>query len=65
MGVYVVRNSILYIFLYHDVKQNAKICAIGETECEVFIVGGQRIDQKRKKEWWRGSRVEREETKRN
>ena len=51
--------------IYHDVKQNAKICAIGETECEVFIVGGQRIDQKRKKGWWRGSRIEREETKRN
>ena len=40
-------------------KQNAKICVIGETECneiEVFILGGQRIDQKRKKGWWRGSR---------
>ena len=23
---------------------------------EVFILGGQRIDQKRKKGWWRGSR---------
>ena len=37
-----------------------KICAIGETECnefEVFILGGQRIDQKRKKGWWgEGSR---------
>ena len=48
-------------------KQNAKICAIGETECnkkfEVFILGEQRIDQKRKKGWWRGSRVERKETK--
>ena len=44
-------------------KQNAKICAIGVTECnkfEVFILGGQRIDQKRKKGWWRGSRVERD-----
>ena len=43
--------------LCHGVKQNAKICAIGETECneklEVFIIGGQRIDQKRKKGWWR------------
>ena len=38
-----------------------------ETECknvpldvmklEVFILGGQRIDQKRKKRWWRGRRV--------
>ena len=37
-------------------KQNAKICAIGETECKVFILGGQRIDQKRNKGWWRGSR---------
>ena len=61
-------------------KQNAKICAIGETECnefEVFILGGQRIDQKRKKGWWRGSReriekwsregieIERKETKGN
>ena len=45
----------------HSVKQNAKICAIGEqkTECniiEVFILGGQRIDQKREKGWWRGRR---------
>ena len=23
---------------------------------EIFILGGQRIDQKRKKEWWRGRR---------
>ena len=23
---------------------------------EVFILGGQKIDQKRKKGWWRGSR---------
>ena len=23
---------------------------------EVFILGGQRVDQKRKKEWWRGRR---------
>ena len=61
-------------------KQNAKICAIGETECnkiEVFILGGQRIDQKRKKGWRRGSRgriekgsregieIERKETKGN
>ena len=54
------------------------ICAIGETECiEVFILGGQRIDQKRKKGWWNGSRerfekgsregieIERKETKGN
>ena len=42
---------------------------------EVFILGGQRIDQKRKKEWWRGrreriekgsrERIERKETKGN
>ena len=37
-------------------KQNCKIYAIGETECEVFILGGQIIDQKRNKGWWRGSR---------
>ena len=36
---------------WHGVKQNAKICAIIEQN-----VGGQRIDQKRKKEWWRGRR---------
>ena len=41
----------------HVVKQNAKIRAISETKCsEVFILGGQRIDQKRKKGWWRGRR---------
>ena len=32
---------------------------------EVFILGGQRIDQKRKKGWWRGSGVERIETNGN
>ena len=40
-------------------KQNAKIFAIGEQnvmKIEVFILGGQRIDQKRKKGWWRGRR---------
>ena len=57
-----------------------KICAVGETECnefEVFILGGQTINQKRKKGWWRGSReriekgsregieIERKETKGN
>ena len=51
-------------------------CAIGEQNI-VFILGGQRIDQKRKKGWWRrrrekiekGSRerieIERKETKGN
>ena len=43
--------------MYNGVKQNAKICAIGEQKkIEVFILGGQRIDQKRKKGWWRGRR---------
>ena len=39
--------------------------AIGETEVmkfEVFILGGQRINQKRNKGWWRGS-IERIEMK--
>ena len=31
------------------VKQNVM-------ELKVFILGGQRIDQKRKKRWWRGRR---------
>ena len=58
-------------------NQNAKICAIKQNvmKFEVFILGGQRIDQKRKKGWWRGSReriekgsregmeIERKETK--
>ena len=37
-------------------NRNAKIYAIGETECNEIILGGQRIDQKRNKGWWRGSR---------
>ena len=40
-------------------ETECKICAIGETECNetrVFILGGQRIDRKRKKGWWRGRR---------
>ena len=48
-------------------KQNAKKCAIGEQNvmnCEVFILGGQRIDQKRKKGWWRGRRERIEKEKR-
>ena len=57
-------------------KQYAKICAIGEQN-EVFILLGQRIDQKRKKGWWSGRReriekgsrerieIERKETKGN
>ena len=61
-------------------KQNEKICALVKqnvVKFEVFILGGQRIDQKRKKGWWRGSReriekgsregieIERKETKDN
>ena len=34
-------------------KQYAKICAIGE-QIEVFILGGQRIDQKRKRDGGEG-----------
>ena len=63
----------------HGVKQNAKICAFGKQNVinEVFILGGQRIDQKRKKGWWRGRteriekgsreriEIERKETKGN
>ena len=37
-------------------NRNTKIYAIGVTEFEVFFLGGQRIDQKRNKGWWRGSR---------
>ena len=38
------------------VQQNAKKCAIGETEIklEVFILGRQSFDQKRKKGWGEG-----------
>ena len=59
-------------------KQNAKICAIVEQNVvELQVLGGQRIDQKRKKGWWRGRReriekgsserieIERKETKGN
>ena len=62
-----------------SIRENT-VCAIGETECnelEVFILGGQRIDKKRKKGWQRGRReriekgsrerieIERRETKGN
>ena len=61
-------------------KQNEKICALVKQNVmkfEDFILGGQRIDQKRKQGWWRGSRekiekgsrdgieIERKETKDN
>ena len=41
------------------VKQNVM-------KLEVFILGGQRIDQKRKKGWWRGrrERIEKESRER-
>ena len=54
-----VYTRLLFKKRSHGVKQNAKICAIGERnvmKIEVFILGGQRIDQKRKKVWWRGRR---------
>ena len=38
----------------HGVKQNAKKCAIGETECNETL--SLRIYQKRKKGWGRGRR---------
>ena len=34
-------------------KQNAKICAIGEQNVSLYL---RRIDQKRKKGWWSGRR---------
>ena len=63
-------------------KQNAKYVSLVKQNVmtlEVFILGGQRIDQKRKKGWWRGRReriekvsreriqieIERKETKGN
>ena len=61
-------------------KQNAKYVPLVKQNVlkfEVFILGGQIIDQKRKRGWWRGSRgriekgsrerieIERKETKGN
>ena len=43
----------------HGVKQNCKNMPLlkqNVMKFEVFILGGQRIDQKRNKGWWRGSR---------
>ena len=69
-----------YLKKCHGVKQNEKICALMKQNVmkfKVFILGGQRIDQKRKNGWWRGSReriekgsregieIERKETKDN
>ena len=52
------RMHYYYNKICHGVKQNAKICAIGETECNEtwshYLI--QRIDLKRKKGWWRGRR---------
>ena len=55
----IIKKKSLSKKLCHGVKQNAKICVIGETDVmklEVSILGGQRIDQKKKKGWWRGRR---------
>ena len=43
----------------HGVKQKCKNMPLlkqNVMKFEVFILGGQRIDQKRNKGWWRGSR---------
>ena len=43
----------------HGVKQKYKKMPLVKQNAmkfEVFILGGQRIDQKRNKGWWRGSR---------
>ena len=37
-------------------KKNVPLVKQNVMKFEVFILGGQRIDQKRKKGWWRGSR---------
>ena len=78
------QNVVLQAYRMHYSKNmsscetQCKICAIGETESnEIWslYLGGQRIDQKRKKGWWRGRReriekgsterieIERKETK--
>ena len=56
-------------------QKNVPLVRQNVMELEVFILGGQRIDQKRKKGWWRGRReriekgsrerleIERKETK--
>ena len=69
-----------YKKMYHGVKQNVKYVPLVEQnvmKLEVFILGAQRIDQKRKKGWWSGRReriekgsrerieIERKETKGN
>ena len=58
-------------------QKNVPLLKQNIMELEVFILGGQRIDQKRKKGWWRGRRekieigsrerieIERKETKGN
>ena len=37
-------------------KKYVPLVKLNVIKFEVFILGGQRIDQKRKKGWWRGSR---------
>ena len=37
-------------------QKNVPLVKQNVMKFEVFILGGQRIDQKRKKGWWRGSR---------
>ena len=48
-------------------KKNVPLVKLNVMKLEVFILGRQRIDQKRKKGWGRGSRerieIERKETK--
>ena len=44
-GFYTLKECIIKK-ICHGVKQNAKICAIDETECNETILGGQRRERK-------------------
>ena len=51
--------SMHYLKKCHGVKQKCKNMPLVKQNVmkfEVFILGGQRNDQKRNKGWWRGSR---------
>ena len=49
-----------------ECKKNVPLVKQNVMKLEVFILGGQRIDQKRKKGWWRGrrERIEKESRER-
>ena len=55
-NIFFVHKHDIHIWTPRPITLPRSRCACGVMKLEVFILGGQRIDQKRKKGWWIGRR---------